>query len=334
MKNLNYDTEGQLPEAYIDIFYKSPLPQWIYDLTTLSFLIVNNAALELYGYSRDEFLKMTIRDIRLPEEVPVLEEIITNNVKKGYFSQSTVRHKTKSGKLLYVSVKGNSIRLGDRDARCVAIIDQSDQYKAEIALAASEQRFKMLVQDGSDLITIFDSDGVYKYASPTSQQVLGVAPELLIGKNVFDFIHPEDRDTAKLQFKLLESEHQLKMPAFRYRHFNGETRWMETIITNRMHDPIIDGIITNSRDVTDRINEEIEKKRHVAEIELQNSKLKEISWMQSHTVRAPLATLMGLISLMDHSSNDKPLFDETLPLLKKTAEDLDSVVRSILHKTA
>ena len=109
---------------------------------------------------------------------------------------------------------------------------------------------------------------------------------------------------------------------------------METIITNRMHDAIIDGIITNSRDVTVRINEEIEKKRYVAEIELQNSKLKEISWMQSHTVRAPLATLMGLISLIDYSSDDRPLFDETLPLLKKTAEDLDNVVRSILHKTA
>ena len=221
MKDLNYDIEGQPPEAYIDIFYNSPLPQWIYDLTTLSFLIVNNAALELYGYSRDEFLGMTIRDIRPPEDVPLLEDIISNTVKKGCFSHSKVRHQTKSGKLLYVSVKGNSIRLGDKEARFVAIIDQSDQYKAEIALAASEQRFKMLVQDGSDLITIFDPDGVYKYASPNSQQVLGIPSELLIGKNVFDFIHPDDRDAAKLQFKLLESEHQLKMPAFRYRHFNG-----------------------------------------------------------------------------------------------------------------
>ena len=333
MKDLNYGSEGQLPEAYVDIFYNSPLPQWIYDLTTLSFLIVNNAAVELYGYSREEFLKMTIRDIRSPEEQPKLDEILNTKIKTGYFSQSTVRHLTKNGELLYVSVKGNSIRLEHKEARLVAIIDQSDQYKAELALAASEQRFKMLVQDGSDLITIFDPDGVYKYASPTSMQVLGVAPEILIGRNVFDFIHPDDRDTAKLQFKLLESEHQLKMPPFRYRHFNGETRWMETIITNRMHDPIIDGIITNSRDVTDRINEEIQRKRHVAEIELQNSKLKEISWMQSHTVRAPLATLMGLISLVAHGLDDDKLLHETLPLLKKSAEDLDNVVRSIAKKT-
>ena len=334
MEDLNHNCPGCLPDAYTDIFYKSPLPQWIYDMNTLSFLVVNDAAVQLYGYSREEFLKMTIRDIRPPEEVAELEVILMGRVKKGFFSQSAVKHKTKNGVLLYVSVKGNSIQLGDKEARLVAVIDQSDQYKAESALAASEQRFKMLVQDGLDLITIFDPEGVYKYASPTSQQVLGVPPEILIGRNVFDFIHAEDRDTAKLQFKLLESEHQLKMPPFRYRHFNGETRWMETVITNRIHDPIIDGIITNSRDVTVRINEELEKKRYVEEIELQNKKLKEISWMQSHTVRAPLAALMGLISLVDTGSKDSALFQEMLPLLKKSAEDLDTVVRSISSKTA
>lgn len=333
MKDLKCEFEGQLPEVYIDIFYNSPMPQFIYDVATLSFLKVNNAAVELYGYAKQEFTEMTIRDIRPSEDVSLLDDIITKKVKKGFYNQSASRHMTKAGKMLYVIVKGNSILFGDKEARCVSIIDQSEQFKAEAALAASEQRFKMLVRDGSDLITIFDPDGIYKYASPTSQQVLGVPPELLIGKNVFDFIHVDDRDTAKHQFKLLESEHQLKMPPFRYRHFNGETRWMETIITNRMHDPIINGIITNSRDVTDRINEEIDKKKHIAEIELQNSKLTEISWIQSHTVRAPLARLMGLIALIDHSSHDKALFDETLPLLKKSAEDLDNVVRSILKKT-
>ena len=96
MKNLNYDFPGQLPETYVEIFYNSPLPQWIYDLTTLSFLVVNNAAIELYGYAREEFLNMTIRDIRLPEELPKLEEIIAKKVKRGYFNQSTVRHRTKN----------------------------------------------------------------------------------------------------------------------------------------------------------------------------------------------------------------------------------------------
>jgi PAS domain S-box-containing protein len=333
MENLNQGYPRGLPDAYVDIFYNSPLPQWIYDLETLAFLLVNNAAVDLYGYSREEFLNMTIREIRPPEEIQDLQTILELEVKQGFFSQSTVRYKTKSGELLYVSVKGNSIQLDGKESRLVAVIDQSDQYRAELALAASEQRFKMLVQDGSDLITIFDSEGVYNYASPTSLQVLGVPPEMLIGKNVFDFVHPEDRETAKLQFKLVESERQLKMPPFRYRHFNGEIRWMETIITNRMHDPIINGIITNSRDVTVRINEEMEKKRHIAEIELQNKKLKEISWMQSHTVRAPLATLMGLISLVDHSSKDHELLHEMLPMLKKSAEDLDTVVRSISSKT-
>jgi len=441
-----------MPNIYHDAFKDSPLPMWIYDLETLAFLDVNQAAIELYGYSKKEFLEMTLRDIRPLEEVPVLEQIMRTKIREKAFNQSLVVHCKKNGERMFVSVKGNATEFEGRAARFVSVIDLTEHQTTAEALAQSERRFQLLVQDGSDLVTIFDQQGVYKFASPTAMNVLGVEPEALIGRNVFDFVHPEDRETAKLQFELIADQHRIIMPPFRYRHFNGETRWMETIITNRLNDPVINGIITNSRDVTERLNQEIERKKilqryntvskatsdaiwdldlrtktitwnkglkglfgynleqsdmdwwkskvksedlatilgifdehikqgiskskleyrfqcadgtyktvmdrsfihfdeagqavriigsmqdvseqrkYIAEIEIQNEKMREIARMQSHDLRAPLASFMGLVSLIDPDANDPDAILKILPLLKKSAEEVDAVIRAITKK--
>ncbi|MBB5440227.1 PAS domain S-box-containing protein [Pedobacter sp. AK017] len=244
-------------KRYYDLFNHSPLPQWVYDFKTLSILQVNDAAIKQYGYSRREFLKMTLIDIRPPEDVSTFTQILDNDILKGRFNSSVVRHRKKNGDVIFVSVDGNSVFFDNKNARLVMAVDQTEQIKAELELGRSEQRFKALVQDGSDLIGILDEQGNYKYVSPTTKQILGIETAHFIGKNAFEFIHPDDRSATLSQFEQLANEKRVKLLPFRFVDGKGKYRWIETVVTNMLDDPAIEGIVSNSRDITDRVEGEL-----------------------------------------------------------------------------
>lgn len=130
--------------------------------------------------------------------------------------------------------------------------DATEHARNEEKLKLSEQRFKNLVQNGSDMIAILDVQGNYLYVSPTSLSVLDIAPEEFIGKNAFDFIHPDDVESVLNQFQRLENEPQLVIPEFRFKDRQGNWRWIETIVSNMTDDPAVNGIVANSRDITQR----------------------------------------------------------------------------------
>ncbi|CAN5501938.1 hypothetical protein BH23BAC1_BH23BAC1_25230 [soil metagenome] len=133
------------------------------------------------------------------------------------------------------------------------ILDITPQKENEMEIEQSEKRFKGLVQNGSDLITILDFEANYQYVSPTSATVLGIPPEEFIGKNAFEFIHPDDKEVVYASILRLENEKQLAFKPFRFKHGDGSWRWLETIITNLMEDPAVGGLVANSRDITERI---------------------------------------------------------------------------------
>ncbi|WP_316810294.1 PAS domain S-box protein [Pedobacter heparinus] len=187
----------------------------------------------------------------------------------------------------------------------------------------SEQRFKALVQDGSDLVAILDPDANYKYVSPTSKSILGIDPEQFIGKNAFDFIHREDLEQVISQFRLLSEQKRVKIRPFRFKGIDGHYHWIETIITDMTDDIVVAGIVANSRDVTRRIEEEIKTQNVI-------DRLREIAWMQAHQVRAPLANIMGLSKLLWNGVEDSSR--ESLQHLTRSAEELDGIIKDIIRK--
>ena len=265
-------------QRYIDLFNLSPLPQWVYDLETLAFLNVNDAAINHYGYTRDEFLNMTINDIRPVEDLDRLRDIVANNIHIGRSNQAAVRHCKKNGELMYVTVEGNSVWFEDKQARLVLVIDLTEQIKAEQALVASEQRFKALVQNGSDLIAIIDQDGIYKYVSPTSLRILGISAGDLLGRNTFGFIHPDDRQGTVSDFRHLKYQKQVELLPFRFKNAKGEYRWLETVITNMMDDPAVQGIICNSRDITERIESRIKMEESIGRYNVVSKATSDVIW--------------------------------------------------------
>lgn len=193
-------------KRYRNLFQLSPIPKWVYDPDTLAFLDVNDAAILQYGYTYDEFMKMTLKDIRPEEDLHLLERDLSyRERKKGVFSSGTIfRHQKKSGDIIFVEIR------------------------------------------------------------------------------------------------------------YSYLEFKGKGAFL---------------VLAN--DITFR-------KRYTDTIEKQNIKLKEIAWIQSHIVRAPLARLMGLIHLMESSEEDVELplsASELNQLILSSANELDQIIREITLKT-
>jgi two-component system CheB/CheR fusion protein len=119
-------------EKYKTLFYKSPLPKWIYDQDTLRFLEVNEAAVRLYGYSQEEFKNMTIRDIRPREDIPrLLANIASLNGSGDNYQDGNWRHLKSTGEVIDVELTAHAIEYERKRARMVIINDITERKRAE-----------------------------------------------------------------------------------------------------------------------------------------------------------------------------------------------------------
>lgn len=142
MVGVNYDVTGrkrteeklrQNEEKYRFMFLNNPQPMWIYDLETQKFLEVNNAAILHYGYTREEFLKMTLKDIHPKEDISaVLEDLRTTTNTINIAGEW--RHKKKSGEIMLVEIYSHSITYGNRKARHVLVNDVTKRKNAGLEI--------------------------------------------------------------------------------------------------------------------------------------------------------------------------------------------------------
>lgn len=131
----------------------------------------------------------------------------------------------------------------------VAVKRRSD----EKALRESELRFRSLIQNSSDIIRILDPDGIIRYESPSSASILGYPEGSLLGKNAFDFIHPEDREQVLSDFSAVHNRCNSGIPTeYRIRRADGSYLYVESVGVNLTGFPGIDGIVTTTHSVEAR----------------------------------------------------------------------------------
>ncbi len=264
------------------LFTNHPYPIWIYDQETLQFLAVNHAAVLQYGYSEAEFLQMRITDIRPGEDVPTLLEHLQQERPERQITQGW-QHRRKDGTLLEVRITSHTIPYNGRDAVLVIVEDLTEQMniaqtlrhsqeqyqqivetaqEAELALSQSEARFRTLVQQSTDVITIIDASGMITYQSPAAEHVFGYPPEELENQDAFSLVHPDDLPHLLNLFQSLVQHPQKTITeTFRFRHKDGTWRTIEAVGRNLLDDPNIRGVVTNARDVTERVEAEIALKK-------------------------------------------------------------------------
>ncbi|HSM63348.1 MAG TPA: PAS domain S-box protein [Gillisia sp.] len=239
---------------YKALFDASPLPMWVLDRHTLQFLNVNDAAIALYGYSQEEFLSMSIRDFWAED----LKIEIENTWRLNYHDSfgMMVKHNKKDGEIVYLEITSNPIDFNGKEARVSQAKNITAQLAAEEALISSEKRFKALVQDASDLIMIIDFEGKISYVSPSSNQMIGILDSEMLQSNFFYHIHEEDVASVKDCLLKLHEKKRVQTPSYRIKTASGKWRYIETILTNLTKDDSVNGIVANSRDITEFIKQE------------------------------------------------------------------------------
>lgn len=131
--------------------------------------------------------------------------------------------------------------------------ERSERQQVKEKLAKSEAKFRSLIQNSSDIITILGSDGTIQYESPSIERVLGYKPDDLISKNAFDLIHPEDVASVSDVFNnLIQKPGTVLSIEYRFQEQGGSWRFLESTGNNLLAEPSVAGVIVNSRDITER----------------------------------------------------------------------------------
>jgi PAS domain S-box-containing protein len=177
-------------ERYRLLFECTPQPIWVYDEETLYFLAVNEAAIRTYGYSREEFLRLTIKDVRPVEDVPALL-IKTAAGIDGPVLTSPWRHRKKDGSIIYVEINSHPLLFGGRKARLAIATDVTDRklldeeqkrMHASIQQSAIEWRQTFNAMDFPVLIV--DLEGCIRRLNKAAQEIAVSDKEEVIGQQV------------------------------------------------------------------------------------------------------------------------------------------------------
>ena len=205
---------------YRALFEASPLPKWLYDPTSLAILAVNDAAVEHYGYSRDEFQSMTIKDLRPPEEVPKLLTAL-ERTRPGNHHAGLWKHRKKDGTVIDADVYIHEVTLDGSRLRLAVVLDVTETLRAETKLRESEanlteaQRIARIGSWTFDLTTnaVTWSAELYRIFGIEATD-FSVTYESFISR-----VHSEDRDlvlatntAARTQGKSFDVEYRIVLP--------------------------------------------------------------------------------------------------------------------------
>jgi PAS domain S-box-containing protein len=237
---------------------------------------MSNAVTEILGYGVEEALQIGYMDMIHPDDRPSATDMVDRQMTAGTRVdeyRARFRHKDGSYRLLsWRSQPRGDLMFGTArdvtdEARAAQQLQEAKELletrvgerTAELAAAnkslrESEHRFRTLIENGTDGIALVDGENRILYLSPSVTNVEGYTPEELIGRMGPEHTHPDDLPLLKNYFEELMANPGKPVPVlWRRKHKDGRWLWLEGTATNRLQDPAVRAIVTNYRDVSERM---------------------------------------------------------------------------------
>jgi PAS domain S-box-containing protein len=266
------------------------------------YLDVNDAFVELTGYSRAEVIGKTVWEIPLTDWDKIDNRGLIELIKTGVTRNSETIMRTKGGREVPALVSTVLIDLNGQQCALTISRDISERKEQELKLKQSEEYFRTLIESSSDVILVFDQTGNIVFASGAGRADLGYSNEQIIGTSGMTLVHPEDlKAQAEITRDAFQNPEKLVRSEARIRAADG--RWVECEFVGRgTTDPRGNPILlTTMRNITERKRAEQEL-AHARDEALAASKAKsEFLSSMSHEIRTPMNAILGMADLMSET---------------------------------
>ncbi|MFB6455626.1 PAS domain-containing protein [Chitinophaga sp. Hz27] len=312
---------------YERLFYDHPIPMWIYEKDTLRFLSVNNAAVIKYGYSRREFLQLTIKDIRDPGELGYL----MNNIKdrcNGVDYRGIWKHRQKNGHNFFVELYAHSVIYRGRDARFIMAKDVDEQVKSAQKATEQGSRYEVLAQTTND--AIYDRNLITgEIAWNHGLSTIFHHHNAKTNDNLHwwkDNIHPDDRQKVVSLMENAMLNRLLYWSAeYRFQCADGTYKYISDRASITYDGPVAIRMIGIIQDIDHHV-------RQSKKLEEQNRTLKEITWINSHEIRRPVVSILSIAQLFDVNNRDAHFNAQLMDWLQQSTLQLDEIIHKIEKK--
>jgi len=315
---------------FFKTFHENPIPLSLRDLATHTIVDANQSLLDLLDYKREDFVGKHLNEIKLIIDDKHDQGYYENFLNEKNLQKSERVMQMPSGKKVNVLVSRSVIEIGGRELALTSFVDMTHILIAEKKIKENykiAQDFKYAL-DQSAIITITNAEGIITYANDNFCLLSGYNRTELIGENhrIVNAKYHSHEFFAELWNTL--NEGKIFRGEVKSKSKNGQYYWARTTIV-----PFLDENEKPFQFVA--IRYDITEEKHAEEkLMEQLKKLKEIAWIQSHLVRAPLAKIMGLVELIKKDICTPEEQKELLLGILDSSKELDEMIRSIIYKTS